>query len=266
MEARRFIVAGNGPSAALTPLDMIRPDDFVIRVNNFFLEPSYYLGARVDLAFMGGDPFVAPLMFETLNRCKGAYDLSSWSTHNPKIKPIGQRVLRTDFMPMRYHDQALEADVHTLIKRFQKHPMTGTYAVLMAYGLGAREIVLTGFDFYQSSQRYCYHPGANLRMLLGDDIATRGVDFRLHDPKLDLEILTLLAEKRGVNLLRAGDMPWLRDIARPLPSRKRRIAKQAIPKRTKAPLDWAPSSGLRHVKLLKSLLWGRQQLRRLAGV
>lgn len=264
----RFVVAGNGPSIAQFPTGVLRPDDFIIRVNSFFFEPVFYLGQRVDLAFIGGDPLVAPLVFETLYHCQDHYDLSGWSTHNPKVLPHGQRRFGGLYQEMRFRDAALKAQVETLVRSYQKHPTTGTYAVLMAHGLGAEEILLTGFDFYQKANRYCYPPGASIRALMGQDIATRGLDQRLHDVQLDLDILRLLQDRDHVRLLSATDVPVLRNISQlVVPNRaERRTSGQ--PKRSAPPMDWVARSGLTHVRTLKLRRQAGQlfrRIRRIAG-
>ena len=75
------VVAGNGPSLAQIAPGRVTGDDAILRTNSFFLEPSYYLGTRVDLAMISGDPRVAPFIAETLRQNHGSYDLRHWSAH-----------------------------------------------------------------------------------------------------------------------------------------------------------------------------------------
>ena len=91
MSSRPVIVAGNGMSLTRIAPGRVLETDFIIRTNNFFFETHYYLGRRVDLAMMGGDPRVAPFMFETLWQCRKDYDLQGWSSFNPKVVPAGNR-------------------------------------------------------------------------------------------------------------------------------------------------------------------------------
>lgn len=255
---RPIVVAGNGASLAHLPVGVIRADDFIIRTNNFFFERSFHLGQRVDMAFMGGDPRVAPFMFETLYRCRADYDLRSWSSHNPKVIRAGQRRFKHSFQPMRYRDSALETEVCQLVTRYGRHPTTGIYAVLMAHGLGAECIILAGMDFYGSRTRYPFEPGPHYRALMGQDLGQRGLDHHLHDLDLDHAILRLLQARGDVQLLRVGDSELLRDVSAPAPDRKGDVLE--VP-RASPPSDWADRAGLYPIGVLKMLRWSSAALR-----
>ena len=88
---RTVVVAGNGCSVEAIPDGVLLADDFVIRTNNFFFERRFHLGRRVDLALMGGDPRVAPFMFETLYRCRADYDIRAITSVNSRVAKAGQR-------------------------------------------------------------------------------------------------------------------------------------------------------------------------------
>jgi len=250
IQNRPVVVAGNGASLAHLPVGVIRADDFIIRTNNFFFERSFHLGQRVDMAFMGGDPRVAPFMFETLYRCRADYDLRSWSSHNPKVIRAGQRRFKQSFQPMRYRDSALEAEVRQLITRHERHPTTGIYAVLMAHGLGAERIILAGMDFYGGHTRYPFEPGPHYRALMGQDLGQRGLDRQLHDLDLDHAILRLLQARGDVQLWRVGDSALLRDVSAPAPDREGGVLD--LP-RAPPPNDWAGRAGLYPIEALKLL-------------
>ena len=151
MKNRSIVVAGNGYSLSQIVPGSILADDYIIRVNNFFFEPRYFLGTRVDLAFMGGDPRVSRFMFETLYRCRNNYDLRHWSSHNPQVTKAGHRRFPKIFKPMKYRDQNIQNEVLRLTDKYGKQPTTGIYAILMAHALGAENIILAGYDFYRSS-------------------------------------------------------------------------------------------------------------------
>ncbi|WP_065323912.1 alpha-2,3-sialyltransferase [Tritonibacter mobilis] len=254
---RPVVVAGNGTSLAQIPQSAILADDFIIRTNNFFFEQRFHLGRRVDLAFMGGDPRVAPFMFETLYRCRSDYDLGGWSSHNPRVIRAGRRRFGQNFYPMRYRDTSLETRVRQLISRHGRHPTTGIYAVLMAHGLGAETILLAGMDFYGTRNRYPFSPGPHYRALMGQDLAHRGFDHHLHDLELDHAILRLLQARGDVRLLRLGDSPVLRDVTTPTPDRGGRGLD--LP-RTAPPTDWASRAGLYPIGALKALRRGKTAL------
>jgi hypothetical protein len=261
--ARPFVVAGNGPSIAGLPPGVICPEDFIIRVNNFFFEPQFYLGQRVDLAFMAGDPRVAPFMFETLHRCRGDYDLRAWTSHNPKVVRAGQRRFGALHQPMRYRDAALEAEVTALCVQYGRQPTSGIYAVLMAHAMGAQEIILAGLDFYSQPRRYPFEPGPHYRALMGQDLGRRGLDTRLHDPELDRAVLKLLNARGDVRLLTAAETPALEGLAEPAPVRG---GAMLTVQRQAPPAEWASRSGLYPIALLKILRRGSALLRQIGKV
>ncbi|TNJ40987.1 hypothetical protein FGE21_15665 [Phaeobacter sp. B1627] len=258
MRDRPVVVAGNGASLAQLPVGRILADDFIIRTNNFFFEPRFYLGRRVDLAFMGGDPRVAPFMFETLHRCRRDYDLRSWSSQNRRVQRAGRRRFASLFQPMRYRDATLERQVQALISRYGRHPTTGIYAALMAHGLGAGRIILAGMDFYGTPKRYPFEPGPHYRALMGQDLGRRGLDRHLHDLDLDHAILRLLRAREDVQLLRVGDSPLLRDVADAAPDRGGPRLEQS---RSAPPTDWAGRAGVYPIEVLKVLRKGSAALR-----
>lgn len=250
LAGRPVVVAGNGTSITDLEPGRIQADDFIIRVNNFFFEPAFFLGRRVDLAFMAGDPRVAPFMFETLHRCRKDYNLNSWTSHNPKVVRAGQRHFGALYQPMRYRDKEIEAKVQSLIARYQRHPTTGIYAVLMAHAMGAEQIILAGLDFYTGTRRYPFEPGPHYRALMGQDLGQRGPDQHLHALDLDLDILRYLHARRDCLLLRAGPNPVLEELTDLAPQRDPVSLREP---RNAPPQDWASRSGLYPISLLKFL-------------
>lgn len=247
---RPVIVAGNGASLADLPAGVIKPDDFIIRTNNFFFEQQFHLGRRVDLAFMGGDPRVAPFMFETLYRCRADYDLRGWSSHNSSVVRAGMRRFSSQFQPMQYKDAAIEHEVLRLVARKGCHPTTGVYAVLMAHGLGAENIILAGMDFYTSGERYPFKPGPHYRALMGQDIGQRGLDEHLHNLDLDHAILHVLQARGDIQLMRIGNNKFLEDVSNPAPNRGGGVLDRA---RSVSPTDWASRAGIYPIWALKVL-------------
>ncbi len=245
------VVAGNGPSLADIADGRVLADDFIIRTNNFFFEPRYYLGRRVDLAFMGGDARVAPFMFETLFQCRQQYTLGHWSSHTQKVAAAGHKRFPTGFQPMTHRTAAIKADIATLAARYGKMPTTGLHAVLHAHGLGARTIILAGFDFYQSTARYAYAPGRHQMDLLGSDLGHRGVDIRLHDPELDLAIIAYLQNLGDVRFYRSSPgtvLDGLMDLAPVRAGESMREGPRPHPTQ-----DWVTRSGVYPISVLKAL-------------
>jgi hypothetical protein len=243
------VIGGNGLSLESLLPGQVLADDFIVRVNNFFFEPKLFLGNRVDLAFMGGDPRVAPFMFETLYRKGTDYDLRQWSSHNPKLHKAGHR-FATQFLPMQYSDDTLRRQVETLIIKYQHHPMTGTYGAFMAHGLGLRNIVLVGIDFYSGASRYLFEPGPHYRALMGSDLNKRAVDRNLHNPDLDLKLFELLAKQEDVRLTQASHSPALAQLLDAAPIRRGR---SVVPTLRQAPTDWETFAGFYPIHVLRTL-------------
>jgi hypothetical protein len=245
-----YVVAGNGASLMQEAGGRILASDRMVRTNNFFFEPQSYLGLRVDLAVMGGDPRVAPFMFETLWRCRGTYDVRAWTSHNPAVIRAGKRRFHATYQPLRTGLPDLDARVSALIARYDRKPMTGTYAVLAALGQGAERIILTGMDFYQQDRRYSYATGTSQRALLGADLERRKVDARQHDPALDLAVLSAVQEETGGFLQRASSGSLLDAI---MPLAPVRDGPRPAISPTDPPGDWANRVGLYHISTLRVL-------------
>lgn len=247
-----YVVAGNGASLAHIPVGCILASDKMVRTNNFFFEQQSYLGRRVDLAVMGGDPRVGPFMFETLWRCRNTYDLEAWTSHNPTVVRAGRRRFGALFQEMRYGSDALAEQVRDLGAQYDCKPMTGTYALLAAHGCGAGQgkgkIILAGMDLYSTDTRYAFRAGKNQSALLGQDLNQRRVDTRLHNVDLDLAIMALLQDHTGGALQRTTRGSRLDDLMDMAPDRS---GAGPIITPTHPPTDWAPRAGLYPIAALK---------------
>ncbi len=249
MKGRTIIVAGNGCSLTRIKPGQVLESDAIIRVNNFFFEPEYYLGRRVDLAFMGGDPRVSRFMMETLYTCQSDYELVGLSSHNAKVMRAGKHRFKQLFQPMKFRDDHIQNKVARRMAQYQRKPTTGIYAVLMAHALRAETIILTGFDFYLGEQRYPYPVGKNYCDLMGADLQHRSADIHLHSNGLDCEILTDIAARNDVKLQAADGQPVLSCIMPKAPIRAgRSVLRQ---NRDSPPRDWVSHSGAYPISFLK---------------
>jgi len=258
------VVAGNGLSLTAIAPRRIIAGDTIIRTNNFFFEDRYYLGKTVDLAFVGGDPRVAPFVFETLNRARASYDVRQWSASVPRVVRIGRRFLGLPYQPLGYADDATTAKLAALQARYGVVPSTGILALLLAHAMGARQIILAGIDLYAGPQRYAYEPGRHQRDLLGQDLATRAHDPHLHHPDLDREMIDWLANRPGMSLWRSADCPALDGLLDLAPERPGDPVR-TMPKLQPQILDWPDWAGWYPIALLKLLRRARRWQRRLSG-
>lgn len=263
LEDRVCVVAGNGHSLASIAPGRILAGDATLRTNNFFFERDFYLGRRVDLAYIAGDPRVAPFMFETLHRCRHEYDIGGWTSHNPKVIKAGMRRFRDLYRPMCFRDAAVERGVAGLMARFQRKPMSGTYAVLAAHGLGARHILLAGMDLYTGGPRYPFTPGRHFQTLMAPGMAAMGPDKHLHDADLDRAIFDMLMARGDVALERTTERSALDDVL-PLAPLRTGQPVEVLP-RPDAINDWVDWAGPYPIALLKMLRRGAALRRRILG-
>ena len=253
-----YIVAGNGTSLAEPHDNRILASDKIVRTNNFFFERNSYLGTRVDLAVMGGDPRVAPFMFETLWQCRAHYDIAAWCSHNLKVQKAGQRRFASSFTAFPQTSDAFTQALQKLIETYQCKPMTGTYAALAAFGQGADRIILTGFDLYQSGKRYTYDVGRRQSQLLGSDLNTRKIDHQQHNVDLDIAVFELLQTHLEGGLFCATPNATLSKVMDMAPKR------EGTPPNVRpldAPRDWANWAGLYPLAILRGMRYASRVLK-----
>ena len=261
---RTCVVAGNGQSLSRIAPGRVLAGDAVVRTNNFFFEPEFYLGRRVDLAYLAGDPRVAPFMFETMHRCRDEYEIGGWTSHNPKVIKAGMHRFKDLFRPMQFRDVAVEREVERLSTRFQRKPMSGTYAVLAAHGFGAWRIVVAGIELYSGAARYPFTPGRHFESLMAPCRASRGHDRHLHDPDLDRAILEYLQLRGDLRLERSAECSALMDV---LPLAETRAGDPLVTVPRDEPVnDWAPWAGAYPIGMLKVMRRGAALRRRLMGI
>ena len=256
-EDRVCVVAGNGHSLGCIAPGRVLAGDAVLRTNNFFFEQEFHLGRRVDMAYIAGDPRVAPFMFETLHRCRDEYDIRGWTSHNPKVVKAGMRRFRDLYHPLRFRDAAVERGVEALMARYQRKPMSGTYAVLAAHGLGARHVLVAGMDLYSGGARYLFTPGRHHRALMQPGMAASGPDAHLHNPDLDRAILEMLLARGDLRLERTAAQSAQSALADLLPLAAAREGAALDSRQRANPVDdWAGWAGVYPIALLKLLRRG----------
>jgi len=236
----------------------ILASDNIVRTNNFFFERHSYLGTRVDLAVMGGDPRVAPFMFETLWQCRKTYEISAWCSHNAKVQKAGKRRFASSFLTFPKASGSFENQLQRLIETYQCKPLTGTYAALAAFGLGAERIILTGFDLYQSGKRYAFDVGTRQSQLLGADLNTRSIDRQQHNVDLDLAVFDLLQKHLDGGLFCAASNKTLSMVMDLAPTRD---GEGPEVRPLNAPRDWVKWAGVYPLAALRGIRYARRILR-----
>ena len=256
------VVLGNGPSAADILPGRIRADDGIVRVNSFFVEPVLFAGARVDLAFIGGDPRAAPFVAAGLSQAR-AYQVGAWATDDPKVAQSCARRLAAPGLVLPALPVALAGDIDSLIAACRRLPTSGVRATLAAVALGAREILIAGLDLYATPDRYVFAPGPRMRALMQDDYACPAPDPALHLPDLDRRILARLADDPALTLRLAAPTAALSGILDVAPDRGGPASLSAGP--NPGPLDWPAWAGPVPLAGLAALRRIRGWQRRMAG-
>ena len=257
------LVAGNGQSLESICPGRLLATDSVVRVNNFFFERRRFLGDRVDLALVAGDPRIAPFVFAAIAQAREQYRVAAWSGLTRRIARMGNSILsdlNVPQVPFRLRDRNVEAMLARLQAEYGAEPTNGVRAVLLAHALGARRILLAGIDLYSGPRRYAYDPGPHQLALLGADLAQRGYDSNLHAADLDRRVVAWMAEQPDVTLWRTADVPALNDLVDLAPLR---LGPPLVALDKKPITDWPRWAGWRSIHVLRLLRRGRAFQRRL---
>lgn len=265
LQGATVIVAGSGESLGRIAPGRLLATDPVIRVNNFVFEPRRFLGDRVDLAYVAGDPRLAPFVFEAMARARDQYEIRAWAGLTEPVRRAGRARLGRRGVPecdASLRDPEALALLAALEAAHQACPTAGVRAALWAWQAGAAAVVLAGIDLYAGPVRYAYQPGPRQKALLGADLGQRGHDADLHDPDLDRRVLAWLAERPGFRLWRSADVPALDGLLDLAPERPG----PAMAVLDKRPItDWPAWAGLYPIQLLRALRGMRRLQRRLLG-
>lgn len=261
------VVAGNGPSLARIAPGAVLAQDRIVRTNNFFFEPCFYLGNRVDLALIAGDPRVAPFALRTLADVGDQYHITAWGSPDPRVRRAGRRIRALppaqELSDLAQACPGLARVLQDQMTRYQARPTTGIRALIESYAQGARHIVLAGLDLYaphpEGPARYAYDPGPHQRALLGADLGHRGYDRHLHHPDLDRALIAWLVEQEECRMWQAGDAPALTGLVDAAPLRNG-PPPNAPEKRPV--LDWTARSGWYPIAALKLLRRARARTMR----
>ncbi len=163
-KTRRVVITGSGPSLAKISYDRFPNGAQIWRTNDFFKEPEFFVGQRVDAVFNGGtipDIQVRIRRIIELNQ-NGTYAVNldnlyadkkvdSFETvkqHFEYIECLGQKHAPELVSFIKYNDKMLDA-----------HLFSGVAAIVVAILSGFDEIYLAGIDCdYETGPRYVYSP------------------------------------------------------------------------------------------------------------
>ena len=162
-QASRVIIGGSGPSLARIDYTRLPTDAQIWRVNDFFKESKYFLGRRADAVFNGGHPDIIIDRYHTLRVLaeKNVYDVNFNMIFADKLFDELPDLFKGHFEKIRELDKANNIGLWSLIEYndlfLDRHPLTGTCAILVAMLCGYREIYLAGIDNdYTMGAQYAY--------------------------------------------------------------------------------------------------------------
>lgn len=158
---RPILIAGNGPSLAKIDYSRYPKDPLIVRINNFFFEPEYYIGNHVDCLLCVSHNFTRHLSYYyTLQKiikkeeyifadeaciCT-PYEVLSFADKDANYPIID---INEIYHSNRYTNALFSG--HTLSYYAEiSYPTTGTLALMMAVLLGFTDIYLAGFDLYNN--------------------------------------------------------------------------------------------------------------------
>ncbi len=192
------VIGGSGPSLTQTETDRIPKDASIVRVNNFFFEDRYYLGRNVDCVYFSADPRALRFYVATLHDVidRGLYDVGASASHSEAASAFAPP---PPFEFAGVGDDEVRAVIEAHRGGSSVLPSSGVMAMLYAARLGARRLLLSGIDFYESEQKYAFELPPRLRRLLEPNLEPSGYDHRLHSAELDRAVVALLRE-RGVEI------------------------------------------------------------------
>lgn len=253
------VIGGSGPSLYQVDPRRVPAHATIIRINNFFLEPEYFLGRRVDCAYFSSDPRAARFYVATLKRvmARGEYDVRRTASHLPAAARLG---VPEPFDLVRPGDLGARRLLAELEREGGLRPTSGAMAMLHATDRGADRLVLAGMDFYAGA-KYAYPLPPNLHRILRPNLSSTGYDERLHAREADLAVLRYLLD-RGIEIRVAGpefDESLGLEPAPLLPSEEQ-ITR--VPKPSGYVDDWVRWAGLWSIDMLVAARWLRRRFKR----
>ena len=159
----KIIIGGSGPSLAKIDYTRLPKDAQIWRINEFFKEPEYFLGRRVDGIFNGGDPKRIIDRYHTFHKLSesGAYDIDFGMIFADKLFSELPDLFKDQFGSIKELDELGNIGLWPIIKYndlfFDRHPFSGVCAIIYAMLCGFDEIYIAGIDNdYGMGTTYAY--------------------------------------------------------------------------------------------------------------
>lgn len=162
-KVNKVIIGGSGPSLEKIDYKRLPKDAKIWRINDFFKEPVYFLGRRVDAVFNGGtgvkiiDRYHT---FHTLSNSK-TYDINFTKVFSTKFFNEYPDLFKDTFGQIRDLDNSNNIGLWPVIDYNRlflgRYLFTGTSAIIYAILTGFDEIYIVGIDNdYDMGKTYAY--------------------------------------------------------------------------------------------------------------
>lgn len=215
--SRPVIIVGNGPSLATIDYTRYPDNPLIVRLNNFFLEPYYYVGKYVDFVmcathykprllayYITLQALIVQQDYIFADRACIAtpYEIETYKDENPYYPIVDIHELFTTTPWSSAVHSALYVKEYLSLP----HPTTGMSALIALTLLGYTSIYIAGIDFYagkamQSAYVYDMESKHNMRVQFRNDTTCyMNQDYNIsqvHNREFDLACLEWCFERTG---------------------------------------------------------------------
>lgn len=177
--------------------------DFAIfRANQFYFEPKYYLGKRVDYAFLTPNYMLENHFTHSFLKFNSEYEIgrtiavtlgfeSADRFYNDHKHCFAYILDGKEFLQKL---EAFFAFMQFNELHYNARPTSGIYMCAVAIALGFREIFIAGIDLYQSATNYAFDEKTPNILLKDPNFGAVG---DMHSLKMDIESLEFLGRHYG---------------------------------------------------------------------
>lgn len=174
----------------------------LFRVNQFYFEPKYFLGKRVDYAFLTPHYLLENHFTHSFLKFRGEYEIARTIAvtlgfeaadrfYNEHKHCFAYILDGKEFLQKL---EAFFAFIQFNELHYNARPTSGIYMCAVAVALGFKEIYIAGIDLYQSTQNYAFNEKTPNILLKDPNFGAVG---DMHSLKMDIESLEFLSKHYG---------------------------------------------------------------------
>lgn len=186
--------------------EIVKQDFFqnfaIFRANQFYFEPKYFLGKRVDYAFLTPHYMLENHFTHSFLKFNAEYEITRTIAVTLGFEAADRfynehRHCFSYILDGKEFLQKLEAffafmqfnELH-----YNARPTSGIYMCAVAIALGFKEIFIAGIDLYQSAKNYAFNEKTPNILLKDPNFGAVG---DMHSLKMDIESLEFLSKHYG---------------------------------------------------------------------